>query len=128
MTPLALKRCLGKLKEHPPHTLALHRALIVKPVWYTSQREHWLRWLAEYDGPGAYHRKNHNRDAQFIYNHCCCPPMVLWLGEATGVDEDLVKKAATLAKCSPTNFATSCARIRGVIPWSHILSSIQRPS
>ena len=25
-------------------------------VWYPNQKEHWLGWLREYDGPGAYDR------------------------------------------------------------------------
>jgi hypothetical protein len=25
--------------------------------WYRTQQEHWLGWLGEYDGPGAYDRK-----------------------------------------------------------------------
>lgn len=35
-------------------------------VWYTTQKQHWLGWLSEYDGPGAYGRRSgQNRDAKF---------------------------------------------------------------
>jgi hypothetical protein len=54
-------------------------------VWYRSQKEHWLGWLSEYDGPGYYGRKNPDRSAEFVYNHINCAPMVLWLGEASGI-------------------------------------------
>jgi hypothetical protein len=64
-------------------------------VWYTSppQKEHWLGWLREYDGPGAYSRQNADRSAELVYNHIVCPPMVLWLGEASGVPKSKVAEA-----------------------------------
>lgn len=55
-------------------------------VWYMTQKEHWLDWLREYDGPGAYGRMaGTQRDARFAYNHIVEPKMLLWLIEAAGV-------------------------------------------
>lgn len=55
-------------------------------VWYMTQKEHWLGWLREYDGPGAYGRiAGKQRDARFAYNHIVEPKMLLWLIEAAGV-------------------------------------------
>ena len=63
-------------------------------VWYQTQKEHWLGWLREYEGPGAYGRKpNQSRDAKFAYNHVVCPEMLLWLIEAAGVRQELVTGA-----------------------------------
>ncbi len=51
-------------------------------VWYTTQKEHWLGWLGEYDGPGGYGRvPGKKRDAKFAYNHIVNPEMLLWLFE-----------------------------------------------
>ncbi|WP_434480819.1 hypothetical protein [Gemmatimonas sp.] len=41
-------------------------------VWYLTQKEHWLGWLGEYDGPGGYSRTStRKRDAKYAYNPCC---------------------------------------------------------
>ena len=32
-------------------------------VWYRTQKEHWLGWLSQYEGPGAYGRTGPARDA-----------------------------------------------------------------
>ena len=45
-------------------------------AWYTSQKQHWLGWLRDYSGPGAYGRKaKAARGARFVYNHGQCAPM-----------------------------------------------------
>ena len=67
MTPRDLFRAINELKLAAPITANYERALISRDVWsrsgvwYTSQQEHWLGWLAEYDGPGAYGRKTSKR-------------------------------------------------------------------
>ena len=33
-------------------------------TWYRSQEEHWRGWLADYDGPGYYNRKDCNRSSR----------------------------------------------------------------
>lgn len=65
MTPKGLARKIARLQARPPITVSYERALAAtrvwspERVWYTSQKEHWLGWLSEYDGPGAYDRKTH---------------------------------------------------------------------
>ena len=92
--------------------------------WYHSQKEHWLGWLSEYRGPGAYGRKNGNRSAEFVYNHIVCPPMVLWLGEALGVSKERVAKAKSAALGSGSALGSQCAAIRKIIPWEMIESRL----
>jgi hypothetical protein len=29
----------------------------IKKAWYRTQKEHWLGWLREYNGPGYYSRQ-----------------------------------------------------------------------
>jgi hypothetical protein len=96
MTPRGLRRKLQLLKDRPPITTAFEQALTKQGAWssekvrYKSQKDHWLGWLSEYDGPGFYGRKTGSRTAEYAYNHIVCPPMVLWLSEASGVDKSLV--------------------------------------
>ena len=48
--------------------------------WYLTQKEHWIGWLLEYNGPGAYGRKTTDgRDAKFVYNHVVQPEMLVYL-------------------------------------------------
>ncbi len=90
-----------------------------RDVWYSSQKEHWLGWLRQYDGPGYYGRKNPQRSAEFVYNHIGCPPMLLWLGEACRIPRQRVmeaKRAALAAgpKLAPDDIAEGirlCSKI-----------------
>jgi hypothetical protein len=76
-----------KLEAHP--LLAINR-----DPWYKSQKEHWLGWLKDYDGPGFCQSKTHTgRDAKYICNHINCSPILLYLPEALGVPLELIQKA-----------------------------------
>lgn len=86
-------------------------------VWYTTQKQHWLGWLGEYGGPGAYGRiSGQNRDAKFVYNHVVCPEMLLWLIEAAGVRRELVDAARAACQAGTTQMQKSGA-IRRHVPW-----------
>lgn len=90
-------------------------------VWYTSQKEHWLGWLSEYDGPGAYDRKTwRGRSAKYIYNHIQSPSMLIWLAEAIGISKAKLKLARCSALSGPHNKASHCAKVRKIIPWQEI--------
>jgi hypothetical protein len=111
----------------PPLTASYERALIARGiwnnegVWYSSQKEHWLGWLSEYNSPGAYGRKKWaGRSAEFAYNHVGCPPMLMWLAEAVGVSRTRVIGAKRSALASQKNRASHCAILRREIPWSCI--------
>jgi len=127
MSPRVLSQKIRKLRVKSPITASYGRELIAlgvwhdEGVWYTSQKEHWLGWLSEYDGPGAYDRKNwKGRSAEFTYNHIGCPPMLLWLAEAAGVSKTKLLAAKRSALSARRNRATHCAMIRRTIPWSAI--------
>lgn len=86
-------------------------------VWYKTQKEHWLAWLNEYRGPGAYGRKGgENREAKFAYNHAVNYLMFLWIIEAAGVDPILVIEAKAVVDETKTLQANSGA-IRKIVPW-----------
>lgn len=127
MTPRELRRKIKDFEASPPITLRFEKALTkqgtwsAEGVWYRSQKEHWLGWLSEYEGPGAYGRKTSViRSAEFAYNHVVCPPMVLWLGEASGVQTSLITQAEKMALRASRKLQGKCAAIRTVIPWSKI--------
>ena len=120
MTPKQLIKKIEKLPVRAPHTEALEKLLLKKPHWYANQKEHWLGWLREYESPGYYGRMRFDRDAEFAYHHCGCPPMLLWLGETSGIDTKLVKKARAAATKMDGTFSSKCGVIREAISWGSV--------
>jgi hypothetical protein len=124
-TPLQLRAAIGRLSPESPHTnrfAAMWRERgggqqERKEVWYTTQQEHWLAWLSQYDGPGAYDRKGTNLSASFAYNHIVNPQMLVYLAEAAGVADALVDDAVEAALASSSTMSSMSSAIRKMIPW-----------
>ena len=92
--------------------------------WYTTQKQHWLGWLGEYHGPGAYGRKsNAKRDARYAYNHIVQFKMLLWLTEAAGVRNGLVISARRVCK-GASSLQQKSAAIRKHIPWDELETAL----
>ncbi|HRF48208.1 MAG TPA: hypothetical protein PLC98_11340 [Anaerolineales bacterium] len=101
-------------------TLPADRPQVRPGIWYKTQKEHWLGWLAEYHTPGAYNRKSATkRDARFAYNHVVNHHMLLWLISACGVDRKLAKAAQQATEGVPTMMQKSGA-VRRLVPWHTI--------
>lgn len=134
MTPRTLASKIATLPATPPITITFERRLRklriwgTAPVWYSTQKEHWLGWLKGYSGPGFYERKNWNRDAEFVYNHIVCPPMVLWLGEASGISLILIRKAKKAGLSAGPSLSAQSAAIRRVVPWELIQDRLVKSS
>ena len=132
MTPRGLARRIRDYPARPPVTTRFERVLMArkqwntKGVWYKSQKVHWLGWLSEYDGPGFYNRQNGKRSAEFVYNHINCAPMVLWLGEVSGISKTKVSEAKRAALSARGTLSSQCAAIRKVIPWRIIEAMVKR--
>lgn len=129
MTPRSLARQIQKLSSEGPETDRLTAALSpggpARLPWYSTQKEHWLGWLAEYDGHGAYGRKTlKGRSAEFAYNHIQCAPMLLWLAEASGVAHLVLRRAAAAVLAAGPRHASQCATLRVVIPWATIENAL----
>ncbi len=133
MTPQQLKNKIKLLKLPARVTTQFITSLASIEMWdydreakkYVNQQEHWVGWLSQYSGPGAYGRKGGvNRDAQFSYNHIACPPMLLWLGEASGISKPVLQLAVKDALSANKSFLSQCSAIRRVIPWEDIESKL----
>lgn len=85
--------------------------------WYKTQKQHWLRWLGEYHGPGAYGRRTGmQRDARYAYNHIVEPEMLLWLIEAADIPAGIAA-AAKRASRRGTTMQEKSAAIRRHAAW-----------
>lgn len=85
-----------------------------------TQKEHWIGWLFEYNGPGAYGRQTRvKHDAKFAYNHIVCPEMLLYLAKAADVDRKLLAAANRAFSKGKTLMQKSRA-IRAVIQWETV--------
>jgi len=127
MTPNRLATKIRRLRANVPITTEFERVLSKRGTWrrvgvsYTSQKEHWLGWLSEYHGAGYYGRQaDPHRSAEFAYNHIVCPPMVLWLGEASGVAKAKVSAAKRAALSADPHLPALSAAIRKIISWEMI--------
>lgn len=98
---------------------------IIDPrIWYTTQKEHWLGWLGDYQSPGAYGRiPDANRDAKFAYNHVVNYQMLLWLIEAGDTNQEKLL-AAQHAYKEGTSMAGKSAIIRKHVPWEEVSAEI----
>lgn len=96
-------------------------------AWYRSQKEHWLGWLAEYEGSGAYGRKvTTGRDARFIYNHIQCAPMLFWLAEAVSIDDMVLTSSFEAVISAPKRNASQCAAFRKLVDWDMIEPQLKK--
>lgn len=114
-------------------TRALERSLRIGAgfgkAWYSNQKEHWLRWLSEYDTVGAYGRTPAgNLPCEAIYNRLQCPPMAFWLGEALGVPKWRLTTAYWAATNAPSQHGRQTAAVRSEIPWRDIEAAIHQMS
>jgi hypothetical protein len=130
MNAKSLRKIIRNLPEHGFYSIKLEaskRLAINTNPWYTSQREHWLGWLKEYDGPGAYGRKTHSGiTAKSIYNRVQNSAMLLYLPEAMGVSKKLIKEAfETALKTDLTSMGKQCGVIRKIIPWDVVQEAIE---
>lgn len=125
MRPKELRRRIKQLEADTPRyrllEVALEEGVGFGGAWYTSQKEHWLGWLAEYAGPGAYGRQfDACRDARYVYNHIQCAPMLFWLIEALGEFEDRLDAIFEAIEAAPNVNASQCAALRKVVRWADV--------
>ncbi len=95
--------------------------------WYRTQHEHWIGWLEEYAGPGAYGRKRASpSNARTVYHRIVEPKMLLWLIEAAGVGAERVAAAKEAANGAASMMQAS-GRIRRLVPWEMVAAALPEP-
>lgn len=117
--PISIRAFLSAIRALPPD------APVVNPKkLYRTQKEHWIGWLSEYDGPGAYGRQTGvKRDAKFAYNHVVQPELLLYLAKASGVNPKLFR-AADLAFAQEKTLMQKAGAIRAIIPWETVAAAL----
>ncbi len=100
------------------------KPVISSRVYYTTQKEHWLCFLYNYDFNQAYGRlQGMNRDAKFVYNHIVCPSMLVYLIKAVGFDSELIDQVEKVNESGKTMMESS-GKIRKIVPWSMIYKKL----
>ena len=70
MSPNELLQRITKMRANPSTMRLFERALSKRGYWsgssYASQKQHWIAWLSEYNGPGYYGPTDWKRSAEFI--------------------------------------------------------------
>lgn len=117
--PISIKQFIQAIQRLPAD-----EPVVRQGVWYTTQRQHWLGWLREYQGPGAYGRKTGiERDARFAYNHIVCPEMLVYLARAIPLRPEVVQAVEDAYQRGETMMKKSGA-IRKAAPWSEIYQAL----
>jgi hypothetical protein len=89
---------------------------------YATHKDHWIGWLAEYDGPGYYGRSNWDRDARYVYQHLNNCNMIVWLNEAAGESPATIRAAITAMLRGGPQKATMAGIARFLLPWERAAS------
>ena len=96
--------------------------------WYRTQKEHWLGWLSEYEGPGYYGRlPSTRRSARLAYTRIGEPKMLLWLIGAAGLGAHLPAAARTPRQTSG-DMRKQAALIRQRVPWAVVARALGLPA
>lgn len=124
-----LLRLVGILPKKTPILMELEEALGIGAgyggAWYSSQKEHWQEWLRHYHTTGPYGRKpKPTIKASSVYNRIMCPPMIFWLPEAVGVEENFLRLAMKKSLEAKPNHASRSAAIRHVLSWKIVHQKI----
>ena len=116
----------------PAFIKAIERLPPGKPVtetgaWYRTQKEHWLGWLSEYQGPGFYGRlPGTKRNARLAYNRIVNPQMLVWLIDAAGLGAHLPESARAPVRGS-SEMTRRSGLLRRHVPWEAVAQALRLP-
>lgn len=90
-----------------------------------TEREHMVIWFRanETTGSGSYSRQTPNTIARRCYNSLMNAASLLWIAEAAGIDESLVKQAFDAAAAG--DYRRACGAIRRIITWDMVYASLE---
>ena len=89
---------------------------------YSSHKEHWMRWLQEYDGEGFYGRSTWNVDARTVYQRLNNGHIIVWLNEAAGESPVLIRVTIAAMLRGGPHKATMAGIARDHHPWERAAS------
>jgi hypothetical protein len=90
---------------------------------YATHKDHWIRWLEEYDGPGYYGRSDWNVDACAVYQRLNNGHMIVWLNEAAGENLAVIRGTIRAMELQGPSSKQSKAKIaRAHHPWERAAS------
>lgn len=129
MTPKLFRAYIRPLPEFLPRTKELETSISVgvgfDGAWYRSQKQHWLGWLAEYSGPGAYGRQSDTiRSAELAYNRIQCAPMLFWLAEALDIDSTTLDAGFQAVVSTPKKGGPQSSAFRRCLRWADIEAAL----
>jgi hypothetical protein len=117
--PVPVRKLLAAIRKLPAD-----KPLHTPGKWYLTQHEHWIGWLSEYNGPGAYGRDaSVERDAKFAYNHIVEPEMLLYLAGAVGVQRKKVSEARN-ADSDAKTLMQRAGVVRKHLPWPIVAAAL----
>ncbi|WP_170339676.1 hypothetical protein [Ruegeria arenilitoris] len=96
-------------------------------AWYANQKEHWIGWLADYEGPGAYVKvPNGNVAAENVYRRMVCTPAIFWLVvQSASIGRTATQALVTSILADPNAaMARHSAWIRRTVPWDSVQSAL----
>ena len=120
MTPAELRAVVLSLPARQPITDEYEGWPIPSKAWYKHQKQHLDGWLNEYNTPGAYQRARLDGDARDFYQRFRCVAGLLWLAEALGIDDALLRKAVEDVIAAGANPSSQCGAFRKRVPWTLI--------
>ncbi|PRY19293.1 hypothetical protein CLV78_1259 [Aliiruegeria haliotis] len=132
---LELIQFIAGFPEHPPATTQLEQEIKIGTgfhnKWYRSQREHWLGWMAWQCYQQRLKGNDPSRvDAKGVWSRLKCSPLMFWLAECAGVEEDILNKATEQAKkaarINPKDGNPHGTLIREVLPWEVLADALER--
>jgi hypothetical protein len=138
LSQLELKKRITLLPAHPPRAVALQERIQIgvgyHNKWYRSQKEHWLGWIVVKEYKAIL--KDIPLDtitARMRWSRLNCIPMMFWLAEVAGVDDDTLTEAEEAAILAAQEIPQDCPLhgkiMRQVLPWKMIEKRmIQLPS
>ncbi|CAM3260289.1 hypothetical protein TSHO111613_13400 [Tsukamurella hominis] len=120
MTPAELRAVVLSLPARQPITDEYERWPTPSNTWYEHQQQHLDGWLNEYNTPGAYRRTRLDGDARDFYQHFRCVAGLLWLAEALGIDQALLRDAIVDVIAAGANPSSQCGAFRRRVPWTMV--------
>ena len=73
------------------------------------------------NAPGAYNRAHPSTSSKHFYNHFRCAAGLVWLAEALGEDELVLRAGVEAIRSAGPNPSSQCAAFRRVVPWARIV-------